>query len=647
MRLRPFASIALFGLLASLFGAVGMAIHQTRTSAEDSGTPPVFTTADCTFFKEGPDKFLGSEAQYRADLSRVTQMVSAKVGHPVATGDIGRKSFIDNYIFDKMAKDGVQPANLSTDAEFMRRVTLDLTGRIPTDNEVRAFLASTSPTKRDDLVNHLIGSPEFVDRWTMFFGDLFKNTAFASNVNRYVDGRTAFYNYIRNAVAQNKPYNQVATDLISAAGDSFSAGQANFVVGGVVPMGPAQDIYDGQLVQTANVFLGINVFDCLLCHNGNGHLNQINVWGTGKVRMDAWHMSAFFSRTSLQTQTVSQQPRILKWMVGDRATGNYQLGTTSGNRVARVDPNGATSVNPTYIFNGNAPAGSNFRVEFAKNLTNDIQFARAAVNYLWAQFFSLGMVDPPNTFDLARLDPNNPPPAPWALQPTHPELLNALAQEFIHSGYNLQDIMRLIAQSNAYQLSSRYDTGTWSDSYVPYFARHFTRRLRSEEMHDAIAKATGVLGNYTIPQYYNGSGYATTTMQWAMQLPDTVEPGSNRAVQVFLNTFLRGDRDQKLRSNDASILEALGLMNNNFIISRIHYSNSSTAQNLVSQLLNNSSLSNSQRLDELFLSTLSRFPTDAEKTTLLNVISSSSNPAMAFEDIQWALLNKVDFIYNY
>jgi uncharacterized protein DUF1553/uncharacterized protein DUF1549 len=647
MRLRLFEKIVLLGLLASMFGVLGMAVDRTNSRQEGSGPPRAFTTSDCTFFKEGRERFVNVESQHRAELSAATQWLSDKRGHPIATGDLPRRNFIDNYIFDKMGQDGVAPAHISTDAEFIRRVMLDLTGRIPSSVNVRTFVASTSPTKRDDLVNSLVGTPEFVDRWTMFFGDLFKNTATASNVNRFIDGRTAFYNYIKDSLSQNKPYNQIAIDLITASGDSFQNGPANFVVGGVVPMGPVQDTYDGQWVQTANVFLGINVFDCLLCHSGAGHLNLVNVWGAGRVRMDAWHMSAFYSRTGLQTQVVSQQPNIRKWLVTDRATGNYQLGTTSGNRVARVDPNGSTSVDPLYIFNGNAPSsGSNFRAELARNLTGDLQFARAAVNYLWAHFFGMGLVDPPNTFDLARLDPNNPPPAPWTLQPTHPELLTALAQEFVRSGYNLQDIMRLITQSSAYQLSSDYDPGSWSEAYVPYFARHFVRRLDAEEIHDAIAKATGIAGNYSIQTTFNGAAYSTTTVQWAMQLPDTTEPSSNGAVRNFLNMFLRGDRDQKLRSGGASIIQALGLMNNNFVLSRVHNTSTGGTSTRVAQLLN-SSLNNEALLDELFLSTLGRPPTSVEKSILLSTLGSSSNRASTVEDIQWALINKVDFMYSY
>src|SRR5436309_2966047 len=124
-------------------------------------------------------------------------------------------------------------------------------------------------------------------------------------------------------------------------------------------------------------------------------------------------------------------------------------------------------------------------------------FARNFANRIWKQLFNLGLVDPVDTLDPARLDPSNPPAAPWALQATHPELMERLAKEFTANYFNVRPFIRILVQSSAYQLSSRYD-GDWSIEYVPLFARHYPRRMEGEEVHDAIAKATGVLGNYAV-----------------------------------------------------------------------------------------------------------------------------------------------------
>src|SRR5262249_55717795 len=160
--------------------------------------------------------------------------------------------------FGRMADAQIQPAPLASDAEYLRRVTLDLTGRIPSAADVEAFLADTNPAKRDLLVDRLIASPEFVDKWTMFFGDLFKVNANSQAINRYAQGRDAFFLYIKGSMISNKPYDQMARELITATGDTFEQGEANWPAGNNVPMGPAQDTYDGHAVNLASMFLGIN-----------------------------------------------------------------------------------------------------------------------------------------------------------------------------------------------------------------------------------------------------------------------------------------------------------------------------------------------------------------------------------------------------
>src|SRR5262245_16506897 len=241
---------------------------------------------DCTFLKN-PDEFtVSAERRHkmRSDITSQLQMhLSAASNGAASTVDAStmpRKNFIDDSIFGRMASAGIQSAPLTSDAEFLRRVTLDLTGRIPSGEEVQAFLGDTNPSKRDLKVDALIGSPEFVDKWTMFFGDLFRVDAQSPAVNRYIPGRDAFYLYVKDAVARNKPYDQIARDLISDSGDSFAQGEVNWSLGSVVGGGPAQDTYDGHAVNLASMFLGINAVDCLLCHDGARHLDTVNLWGS-------------------------------------------------------------------------------------------------------------------------------------------------------------------------------------------------------------------------------------------------------------------------------------------------------------------------------------------------------------------------------
>jgi hypothetical protein len=373
-------------------------------------------------------------------------------------------------------------------------------------------------------------------------------------------------------------------------------------------------------------------------------------------------MSAFFARTARRAQTVSQNYQ--KYIIAENATGEYMLNTTSGNRQPRSPINGRNSVAPVYPFGANPiQPGENRRESLSRMVVEDKQFNRASVNYIWEKLMVEGLVSPSNTFDLARLDPSAAMPSGWTLQPANAELLEALAVEFRNSDFSIRGMIGLIAKSSAYQLSSKYP-GEWKLGYVPYYARKYVRRLDAEELHDAIVKATkqppvttyrdANSVNQTILGFpiMDQNGQYARSVQWAMQLPDTVEPRSNGVSAAFMNSFLRGNRDSSLRSGDASILQSLNLMNNGFITTRIHQSNRVTIANqpeipsAVRELLANTSLTNDQIITQLYLNTLSRKPTDTEKAKLLPYFTSMGK-TLATESIQWVLLNKVDFIFNY
>src|SRR5262245_30091600 len=457
----------------------------------------------------------------------------------VASAPMPRKNFIDEYIFSRMERDGIRPAPLSSDLEFLRRVTFDLTGSPPTNQEMFAFVADTNPNKRDLLIDKLVWSYEFQDKWTMFFGDLYKNNAAAQNITRYQQGRDAFYAFIYQSLAVNKPYDQMVREMIAGEGDNLVNGASNWLVGTTVTMGPVQDTYDGGAVNAAQMFLGINVVDCLLCHDGARHLDSLNLWGKDEKRINMQGLSAFFART-LMARDTTQTPNYAKFIVSQVATGDYMLNTNAGNRQPRVPVNGSNRVLPKYPWNGGTalPTGANRLQALAATLTSDMQFSRATVNYIWEEFMVEPFVSPSNAFDLARLDPKNPPPAPWTLQPTNPELLQAMAEWFQQSGYNIRLLMMMITKSNAYQLSSYYP-GEWKLDYVPYYARKFVRRLDAEEIHDAIVQSTWILPSYTMD--YGGSLYPLPAVSWAMKFRDTAEPRSNNAVAQFLNAFGRGN----------------------------------------------------------------------------------------------------------
>jgi hypothetical protein len=485
----------------------------------------------------------------------------------------------------------------------------------------------------------LIGTEEFVDKWTMFLGDLFKNDGPSSNVNRYLQGRDVFYKYLREAVSLNKPYSQIAQELIGATGDAFLNGPANWVVGGTVPMGPIQDTYDGQAVNLAQMFLGINIVDCLLCHDGARHLDAVNLWGAQHTRADMWGLAAFFAQTDMKREVVTQDPVTVKFVVSDLRAGDYLLNTKTGNRTPRQPMTSAVNTDaPRYPF-GAETTGKNLRHTLANTFTADPQFARASVNYVWEKLMVEALVSPSNGFDLARLDSANPPPAPWTLQPSNPELLEALAQWFRSNNTDLRQLIALIAKSNAYQLSSSYPD-EWLPSNVPYYARKFARRLDAEEIHDAIVKATGIVPRYQLD--YAGAIYPLPPASWAMQLPDTREPRSNAQAVQFLNAFGRGDRDLSIRNSGGSILQGLNMMNSSFVMSRIHADNDgSNVQRLLGMTGDAAVIT-----EELYLATLSRYPS-ADEMLAASSIMAQTGVRRGAELLQWALLNKLEFLFSY
>ena len=491
----------------------------------------------------------------------------------------GGANAIDQNVNQALANAGVQAAPRTTDYEFIRRVTLDLTGRLPTIQRLTTFTRDPDPGKRAKLIGELLGSPEFVDKWTMFFGDLLKNTARTDQVNRFPEGRNAFYVYIKASIAANKPYDVLARELISAQGtNSWEQGELNWIAGGVVTGGPQQDIWDQQAVNTFETFLGVSHLNCLLCHNGAGHLDSLSLWGKNMKRADAWGVASFFSRTALTRVRLPENNNQYYWSAEDgapRFRSDYPLNTTTGNRPARCaggvvpapgEKCAATAaVAPKYLDGEGPKSGELYRAAMARKVTSDFQFARAAVNYVWAAFFNRGIVEPANQFDLARLDPESPPPAPWTLQPSNPQLLNALAQDFIASGYDLRALMTEIATSDTYQLASRYE-GEWNSAWEPLFARHLPRRLWAEEIHDGIAQASNVIPSYNVRLF--------GPVRWAMQLPEprNLPDGGGRITQ-FLDAFLRGNREDQARRDDGSVLQALSLMNDPYVVNRTRSAN--------------------------------------------------------------------------
>jgi hypothetical protein len=625
-------------------------------------TPPA--EAECLLFTPaGRDRAAAQMSRARFERGRLTAELTHKLGagpeyalaaQPAATASY--TGTVDRHIFETMAAAGVKPAPKTNDYEFIRRVSLDLTGRIPTPQRLIAFAGDARPDKRARLVDELLASPEWTDRWAMYFGDLFRNNSRTDQVQRYAEGRNAFHSYLRASLAANKRYDALARELITAqGGNSWEQGELNWMLGGIVVGGPLQDVYDMTTANTAEMFLGLSHLNCLLCHDGKGHLNELSHWGRTATRMQAWQLASHYSRTELLRVRAGNEPQPYYYSIADhtpRTRTDYLLNTTTGNRPARcaggvVPGPGApcpstAAVAPRYL-DGSAPrGGETYRQALARAVTGDFQFARAAVNYLWAEFFGRGLVEPLDQFDPARLDPDKPPPAPWTLQPVNARLLNALAQDFIDSGYDLRALMRQLATSEAYQLSARYP-GEWSPAWETLFARKLVRRLWAEEIHDAVAQSSNILPSY--------QGRTFGPVRWAMQLPETRDqPEGAGAVAAFLDAFLRGNRDDQQRRGDGSLVQALAMMNDPFVMNRIRANNlggeSGREPSLLMAIVG---LADEFVVTNLYLAVLSRHPSQAELETGVSALRAGAGltRTQRAENLLWSLYNKVDFLFNY
>ncbi|MFN0107972.1 MAG: DUF1549 domain-containing protein [Blastocatellia bacterium] len=653
-------------ILASLLmiAATGyLFVTANRSSANEAEA-----NANCSYLTASAR----SERSARQAASQLTANVTkrlapaAKTNRPMTTEDLAVMDTIDRHLFDAMAAARVVAAQPATDAEFIRRVTLDLTGRIPTPERVDSFLNDTAADKRARLIEELLTKPEWVDKWTMFFGGLFRNFSNPGFTPvRGAGSRDAFNKWIQDSLKTGKPYNQWPTELLTSIGeDSTKQGDLNWFTGtltfAALRVGVLQETYDQQALYAADNFLGVSQMDCILCHDGAGHLDDISLWGRNATRADAWGLASFFSRTDVVQAgggTGGGPPQqAAAYAVREnteRTNRDYFLdGVPLGNRPARTPIDGKNEIAPRYPFSGKAAvSGERYRVTLAREISNDKLLAIAIVNRMWKEFFVLGLVEPVNELDPARLDPNNPPPAPWSLQASNPRLLADLAQEFITAKYDLKWLMRQIANSRAYQLSARYD-GNWNSEWDKLYARKLVRRMWAEEAHDAIAQSSGLLPAYKIGelptinyamQFPETFGMPVSTITFGLMgvpVPPTGPPNPLAHVTVFLDSFLRGNNSTSHRSDEVRINQALELFNNKFVLDRIKASN---ADGIVAKSL---SLTDEQLVNKFFYAVLSRLPSETEKSLALANLKKGSRTEQA-ENLLWALYNKADFIYNY
>lgn len=604
---------------AALLAAVCSAQQPAENArAEESLTPEQFREAHAPLTRP---RDAGS------DLAALTELVAAPAALE-ASAPVARRNFVDDRIFGKIERHAIPRAPLAGDAEFLRRVQLDLIGRIPTPAEVRAFTADRAAGKRAAKIDELLAREAFAEKWAYFYMDLFRANG------KMGRGRELFHYWLKENLRSDRPYDEWVQALITSAGKSSNALAASNVIAREHVQGKAQpddgrdmgmvhqlDTHDELTILYGKAFLGLNL-SCISCHDGVDHLEQVNVHLTGKTRNDFHRQAAFLGRTRYLMYWENGDVKANEFLVDDLAPG-YDTAGSSMLRVARL----GGEASPRFLLGGEEPRdGENPRDAFARILTAHPQFARATANLFWKQLMGYGIVEPHDEFDLARQDPANLP-AGWRLQPTHPALLHELAEDFRNSGFRLKHLFRRICNSSAYQLSARFP-GEWDPNHKPFFARKFVRMLSAEELHDAIAVSTSRPGRFK---------FGGDIVGLAMQLS---EPQGGTDLKHLLRTFGQSTRRNPPRPLNGSVRQPLALMQSPVLSERVEAHGDSRVQRLLDTYDEDGRV-----VDELFLATLARDPSEAEREVALAALRSDR--ARGAENLQWALINNVEFFFNH
>ena len=504
---------------------------------------------------------------------------------------------IDSHVLAKLKALNLPPSDLCTDAEFIRRAFLDTCGILPRPSDVTAFLADRAAGKRAKLIDSLLARKEYVDYWAYRWSDLL----LVSSRRLPQPAVWSFSRRIRQAVADNEPWDHFARDLLTASGNSLAHGAANYFV-------LHKDVT--ELAESTSVtFLGLSLA-CAKCHN-----HPMEKWTQDQY----WAFTNLFARVSLKAGE-----RAGEVIVVDRPDGEAL-------HIRRGVPM------PPAPLDGEAlslESDRNRRQHFAHWLTapENPFFAKAFVNRVWRNYMGRGLVEAVD--DLRESNPAS-----------NAELLDFLAKDFRDTGYDVKRLMRSILNSAAYQRSSKPLPENVVDDR--YYSHYLVRRLSAEVILDAYADIVGVPTAFEVVSKGPSGGTAKSTDYpagtRAMELPDTL------LVSRFLEAFGRPERAQTCsceRTEDSSVSQALHLNNGQTLNDKLR-----DPKSIVSRWLKEKT-PNDGVVDQLFLLALSRAASTEEKAKFVEILNSSPEPGEtarreALEDLVWAVLTGREFLFNY
>lgn len=488
-------------------------------------------------------------------------------------------NYIDDAVDQKLMQLKYLPSDLCTDEEFIRRVYLDVIGILPTLEEVTAFAADQDPNKRDKAVDELLDRPEYSKFWALKWGDLLRLTS--GQVTN--EGVYKYYRWVERSFRENKPYDQFATELLTATGSTFSNPAANFYR-------TSKDMND--CVETiSQVFLGARL-QCAKCHN-----HPFERW----TQDNYYGMAAFFNRVQRKNTK--------------RANEMFIFVSQSGEV---TQPRTQQQMKPWVPGQGDIENPNEFdrRLDFAKWLTEPDNpfFAKIEVNRIWSQVFGRGIVEPADDFR-----DTNPP--------SNALLLDQLAQDFVDNGYDRKKILATILKSRTYQTS--YQPNDFNEDDTKYFSHYQPRLLSAEQLLDAICHVTQVAESF--------GGLPAGTKATHLPAPDLVN-------NEFLKIFGQPERQTVCaceRTNESNLSMAIQFFNGPLIYGKLKDESNSFRKSMTD------GKSNTEIITLLYNLAVCRNPSDTELKASLEHIESKEDRVEALEDICWAILNTNEFLFQH
>jgi hypothetical protein len=503
------------------------------------------------------------------------------------------QTLVDQYTQKKWQQLGLVPSDLCTDEQFIRRVSLDVTGTLPTPAEVGAFVADKDPNKRTKLIDTLLDKVEysyfFANKWADILHVKRKQQANSAQ------GTFTFHNWIREAIAADKPYDEFAREILAATGDETKNPPTVWYKEIV---NPEQFVDD-----TAQVFLGLRLA-CAQCHH-----HPYEKWSQD----DYWGIAAYFGKLGRKNIPIpggpNQQTAILA--VFNRANGgNNVTNKRTGQRAIMKPLDGK----PVEMDPSDDPRQK--LVDWMIDPTNPF-FARAVANRYWAHFFGRGLVDP-----LDDMRVTNPP--------SNPELLDALAKDLVEHKFSLKHLIKTICGSRTYQLSALPNEFNKHDKQA--YARFYPRRMSAEVLYDAVCQVTDS------PATFGGLPQDRHAPRRAIMLPD------ESFQSYFLDVFGRPQRISACeceRVSEANLAQALHLLNSDEVQGKLSRGGGRA------EALTKDPRSDADKVTELFLWAVAHKPTpDQLNMALAHLAQHAQNKKLGYENIIWALLNTKEFMFN-